>query len=115
MILTEYFKNVGKEPYVSFLFIIVVIKIIFILTTISILVISKISKITKFNIYIDKVTKVGEHIHYIFTFLVSILLIYLFNPYKNRDYLLDKETKLLIFLYGWISILFLIKQYIVNH
>jgi hypothetical protein len=43
MILSEYFKNVGIEPYVSFLFVIIIVKIIFILTTISIFIVLKIN------------------------------------------------------------------------
>jgi hypothetical protein len=109
MIISEYFKNIGKNPYISFLFVIVVVKIIFMLSSIGILIVSK---ITSLNDHIDRVTIFRDHIYHIFTFLVSVLLIYLFNPYKNRDYLLDKETKILIYLYGWISILFLIKRYI---
>lgn len=109
--MTDYFKNIGKDPYVSFLFVIVVVKIIFIISTISILILSKINPSYK---HLDKLSNIQDKTHGSFTLLISALLIYLFNPRKNRDYRLDKETKLLIYLYGWITILFLIKQYFIN-
>lgn len=56
----------------------------------------------------DGETKLEKRISYcknltekIFMVLVSILLIYLFNPYHDNKYLLDdKYVKLLIFIYG---------------
>lgn len=108
MTLAEYFKNIGRDPYVSFLFVIVVIKLIFIIASVILVILSKIDPS---NIHIDKLNKVEDKTHTLFTLLVSILLIYLFNPRKNRETRLDKETKFIIYLYGWITILFLIKQY----
>ena len=111
MLLSEYFKNIGIEPYVTFLFIILLVKFVFFMTTIIIIIFSRISPS---NIHIDKLHKFHQYIYYIFAVLVSILLIYLFAPYKNLDYRIDKETKLLIYVYGWITILFLTKQQLVN-
>ena len=111
MKLTDYFKNIGSDPYVSFLFVIVVVKIIFVIATIGLLIISKIDPSNK---HIDKLSQIQDKTHNSFTFLVSILLIYIFNPYKSREARLDAETKLLIYLYGWISILSLVKEYLAN-
>jgi len=111
MRLSEYFKNIGRDPYVSFLFVIVIIKIIFIIASITLLILSKFNPSST---HIDKLTTIQEKTHNLFTILVAILLIYLFNPLKNRETRLDNETKLLIWLYGWITILFLIKQYLAN-
>ena len=36
---------------------------------------------------------------------MSILLIYLFNPRFNRELLINGETKLLLFLFGFVLIL----------
>ena len=36
---------------------------------------------------------------------MSILLIYLFNPRVDRNTLIDKETKLLLFLFGFILLI----------
>ena len=75
MILSEYFKNIGSEPYVTLLFIIVMVKFVFVMTTISIIILSRISPS---NIHIDKLNKFHQYVYYIFAVLVSILLIYLF-------------------------------------
>jgi uncharacterized protein YhhL (DUF1145 family) len=112
MILSEYFKNIGSEPYVTLLFIIIIVKFIFFMTTICIIILSR---ITPSNIHIDKLHKFHQYVYYIFAVLVSILLIFLFTPYKTLDYKLDKETKFIIYLYGWITILFLTKQQLTNH
>lgn len=109
--LMEYFKNIGRDPYVSFLFVIVLIKIIFIVATLTLLVISKIDPSNK---YIDKLSTIQDKTHSSFSLLVSILLIYIFNPYKSRESRLDNETKLLIYLYGWITVLYLVKEYLAN-
>jgi hypothetical protein len=36
---------------------------------------------------------------------MAILLIYLFNPYYNHDNLMTPETKLLLYLFGFILII----------
>lgn len=42
---------------------------------------------------------------FIFICLMSILLVYLFNPTKNRDRMLDEETKILLFLFGFVLLI----------
>lgn len=44
------------------------------------------------------------HIELLFKFLMSILLIYIFNPRQNRTYLINYEAKLLFFLFGIILV-----------
>jgi hypothetical protein len=44
-------------------------------------------------------------IEFIFIFFMSLLLIYLFNPRINRVYIIDYETRLLLFLFGIILII----------
>jgi len=46
-----------------------------------------------------------EHFEFIFIALMSILLVYLFNPYKDRLYLINRETKVLLFLFGIVLII----------
>ena len=46
-----------------------------------------------------------ERMEFIFTFLMSILLMYLFNPRKNNIYMVDKETNLLLFLFGFVLLI----------
>jgi hypothetical protein len=46
-----------------------------------------------------------ERFEFIFIALMSILLIYVFNPRTDRTILLDKETKLLLYLFGFILLI----------
>ena len=46
-----------------------------------------------------------ERMEFIFIFLMSLLLIYLFNPRASRDANLDYETKLLLYLFGFILLI----------
>ena len=41
---------------------------------------------------------------FIFIFLMSILLIYLFNP-RNKNFIIDYETKILLYLFGFILLI----------
>lgn len=46
-----------------------------------------------------------ERFEFIFTILMSILLIYLFNPIHDRSILIDHETKILLYLFGFILLI----------
>lgn len=46
-----------------------------------------------------------ERVEFVFIALMSILLIYLFNPRTNRLDMITHETKLLLFLFGFILII----------
>jgi hypothetical protein len=46
-----------------------------------------------------------KRIEFIFVVLMSILLIYLFSPRANRLNMIDTETKLLLYLFGFILLL----------
>jgi hypothetical protein len=46
-----------------------------------------------------------ERIEFVFIALMSFLLIYLFNVRTNRLSMIDHETKLLLFLFGFILII----------
>lgn len=46
-----------------------------------------------------------ERLEFIFISLMSILLIYLFNPKFNRAVIIDGETKTLLFLFGIVLLL----------
>ena len=46
-----------------------------------------------------------ERIEFVFITLMSLMLIYLFNPRSNRDLELDFETKLLLYLFGFILLI----------
>jgi L-asparagine transporter-like permease len=46
-----------------------------------------------------------ERFEFIFIALMAVLLIYLFNPRTDRSVIIDKETKILLYLFGFILIL----------
>jgi len=46
-----------------------------------------------------------ERVEFIFTSLMAILLIYLFNPQKNRIFMINNETQTLLFLFGFVLII----------
>lgn len=84
--------------YVSFIFFIKILYFIF-----SVLV--KYFTYKKNNKLIEIFTSWKHHMEFIFIILMSILLIVLFNPLKNGLHLIDKETKILLFLYGIIILI----------
>ena len=85
-----------------FIYLIFSVKVIFILLALS----QKYLKISgKTDTDRDKnVIYWKERIEFIFIILMSILLIYLFNPRFNREFLINSETKVLLFLFGFILI-----------
>jgi hypothetical protein len=46
-----------------------------------------------------------ERTEFIFILLMAILLIFLFNPYKNKMYMINNETQLLLYLFGVVLII----------
>ena len=46
-----------------------------------------------------------ERCEFVFIVLMSLLLIYLFNPRQPKLYLINNETKILLYLFGFILIL----------
>lgn len=46
-----------------------------------------------------------ERFEFIFIALMAILLIYIFNPRTDRTILVDKETKILLYLFGFVLLI----------
>lgn len=46
-----------------------------------------------------------KRVEFVFIILMSILLTYLFNPRVNRINMIDNETKLLLYLFGFVLLL----------
>ena len=46
-----------------------------------------------------------ERLEFIFITLMAILLIYLFNPRTDKSVLIDSETKILLYLFGFILLI----------
>lgn len=86
-----------------YIYIIIVIKIFFIA---SVIIHLYLKKTNKENSDIDKKAIFWKgRFEFIFEALMAGLLIYLFNPYQTRDELINHETKLLLFLFGFVLLL----------
>lgn len=46
-----------------------------------------------------------ERFEFIFIATMAILLIYLFNPRTDKSILIDKETKILLYLFGFVLLI----------
>lgn len=46
-----------------------------------------------------------DRIEFIFIIMMAVLLIYLFNPITTKTFILDKETKILLYLFGVILLI----------
>lgn len=86
-----------------FISIILVIKVIFILLAIS-------TQYVKYNNPSHKklITNLSywkDRMEFVFIALMSVLLIYLFNPRVNRLNMITREAKILLYLFGFILII----------
>ena len=91
------------KPYDIFIRLIIIVKILFIILAL----IHRYLTFTK-----QEYSKLGiqvqfwkSRIEFIFIFLMSLLLIYLFNPRFNRSVLVNRETKFILFLFGIVLII----------
>jgi hypothetical protein len=91
------------DYYTIYIFITFLIKIVFvILATVHLYLKFK----NKTDSDLDKqVLFWRERTEFIFTSLMAFLLIYLFNPKNNRIFMINRETKVLLFLFGFILII----------
>jgi hypothetical protein len=53
----------------------------------------------------EKILFWKERLEFIFIALMAILLIYLFNPRTDRSVIIDNETKILLYLFGFILLI----------
>jgi hypothetical protein len=53
----------------------------------------------------EKVLYWKERIEFIFIITMALLLIYIFNPRSNNLQVIDKETKILFYLFGFILLI----------
>ena len=88
--------------YNVFITIIFIVKIIFIILAAS-HIYFKVKDDEKSSMAIE--TKYWkERLEFVFTILIALLLIYLFSPRVNRISMIDRETKLLLYLFGFLLI-----------
>jgi len=89
-------------PYHAYIFFIIAVKLLFVIFAVTHLYYK-----VKGEVDSDSDKKAvfwKERLEFVFITLMSVLLIYTFNPRSNRELKLDYETKLLMYLFGFILI-----------
>ena len=89
--------------FTSFIYLIFALKILFILSAITTLYL-KLKKRENSESY-KILSYWKERIEFAFVILMSILLVYLFNPRQNRNNMINGETKLLLYLFGFVLLI----------
>ena len=91
------------DYYTIYIYVIFLIKIIFIILASTHLYLQFKNET---NSELDKqVLFWRERTEFIFIALMAVLLIYLFNPRKNRMVMINNETQMLLFLFGVVLII----------
>ena len=90
--------KLGAEEwiYIIYIYSLILIKLIFLVTLIVLKIENKPSK---------QLESVNEITKNLFMGMLAVLMIYLFHPKRNSDVLIQGETKLMLFLFGVISLL----------
>ena len=86
------------DNYDIFIYFLFFIKIIFVLLAITHIYL-KIKGKEK-SVLDKKIEYWKERVEFVFVIAMSLLLIYLFTPRTNRSEKIDKETKILLYLFG---------------
>ena len=89
--------------FTSYIYLIFTFKILFILLAVATLYLKLKKKENSESYKILSYWK--ERLEFIFIFLMSILLIYLFNPRQNRNNMINDETKILLYLFGFVLLI----------
>lgn len=91
------------KPYHIFLLVIVITKSLFIILALF----DRYLKLTnKGNSSLGtQVDFWKSRVEFVFIFLMSVLLIYLFNPRRDRQAMINKETQYILFLFGIVLII----------
>jgi hypothetical protein len=90
------------KPYNIFLTLIIFVKIIFIILA---LVHQYLKFTNQEHSELDTIIEYWKtRIEFVFVFLMALLLMYLFNPQTDKKSMIDKETQLILFLFGVVLI-----------
>ena len=87
------------SKYDLFIFLIIFVKIIFVISAIAN---RYLSKKTSSSTWLENTQNIKVKTEFIFIALMSILLIYLFNPLTKSKPKITTETSYLLYLFGWI-------------
>ena len=88
--------------YDIFIIFILFLKIVYYILFISLSILHKYNITNK---TIENLDYWNKKINFVFNVLISILIIYIFNPFYNNLHLIDLNLKLLFFAFGFIYLL----------
>ena len=88
----------------AFVYFIIFIKIIFLIATISQAYLTKVNPNSTYKKYNKQTLYLKEQTEFVFIACISLLLIFIFNPWYNNEKYLNGEIRLLFYLFGWILI-----------
>jgi uncharacterized membrane protein len=91
------------DKYTIFVYLIFIIKIGFILTAVTHIYL-KVKGKEKTDLD-KKILYWKERFEFIFIAAMSVLLIYLFNPRRGEMVMIDADTKLLLYLFGFVLLI----------
>lgn len=103
-------KSTNENPlYLNVLLVVILVVKIMLL---SVIIIDIYQKYKKNQDKIYKYDNLKETLHYVFTLLMGILLIILFNPRETKNNkCVNKETRIFLFLFGILSIATVMKYF----
>jgi hypothetical protein len=87
----------------SYVILVFIVKIIFIVLAVTNIYLKSTGK--KDSSLDKNVVYWKDRFEFIFAFLMALLLIYLFNPVHGKSILISGETKLLLYLFGFVLLI----------
>jgi hypothetical protein len=88
--------------YKYLIYLLLLLKFIYLITNISHIILVKQNK--EYGTLDNTLTHINEYVEFVFIAFMSLILLYLFFPLRNNIPIIDKETKILLFVYGAIQI-----------
>jgi hypothetical protein len=93
----------------SYIILVIIIKVIFLLLLIYSFYIKHLVKKypnnKNYKISLEKIDKFKYKVEFIFTIAIALLLIILFNPNRKKHLPINHETRLLLYLFGFLLII----------
>ncbi len=96
-------KSIYMSYFDKYVMLIILVKVVFVILAVSHLYFNIKGKTDSKTD--KKIVFWKERVEFVFITLMSLMLIYLFNPRSNRNLELDFETKLLLYLFGFILLI----------
>lgn len=89
--------------YSSYIILVFIVKIIFVVLAVTHIYLK--AKGKKESSLDKNIVYWKDRFEFIFAFLMALLLIYLFNPIQGKSVIISGETKLLLYLFGFVLLI----------